>query len=261
MRWLGLLVLVGMAVRAGAATIEVSAAASLQEALTEIARAYEHDSGDTIRLNFGASGQLLAQITHGAPVDLFISAAQAQMDELKKARLIAGEDHLIARNTLVLIVPASAANPPANFADLTDARFGRIAMGQPKTVPAGEYAMQTIKALKIADAVKPRLVYGLNVRQVLDYVERGEVDAGIVYATDAIAAGEKVKVAAAADEKLHEPIVYSAAVLRDAPQPAAAGAFLAYLSTRPAQAILQKKGFAPPSPTPPAPPTTKSSDE
>src|SRR4051812_43756680 len=189
--------LTGAAARpATADSITVAAAISLKDALTDIAQSYKSDTGETVQFTFASSGQLMAQIKNGAPIDAFISAAQSQVDDLAKANAIDDKTRrTIAGNALVLIVPAVAKSPPpASFKDLADPRHKRIALGEPRTVPAGEYAAQPLAALKLTDTVKPRAVYGSNVRQVLDYVERGEVAAGIVYATDALAAGDKVRV-------------------------------------------------------------------
>ena len=236
------------AAAASAETIRVSAAISLKAALTEIAAAYEKETGEQVRFNFGASGQLMAQIKAGAPADLFISAAPTQVDDLVAANLADGESRrTIAANTLVLIAPADAASPPKDFKDLSDPRHKRIAIGDPRTVPAGQYAMQALTSLKLTDALKGRLIHAANVRQVLDYVERGEVSAGLVYSTDALESGGKVKVIATADASTHDPIVYPAVAISDGKQQAAERV-LAYLASDEAQRILKRRGFALPLP-------------
>jgi len=157
----------------------------------------------------------------------------------------AGSRVVIASNRLVLIVPADAEKPVAGFSDLADARVKRIAIGQPRTVPAGEYAAQVLKKLNVFDAVRERLVYGTNVRQVLDYVRRGEVDAGVVYTTDAMTE-PKVKVVATAEESSHDPIVYPAVIIpRPKGNEAGARKFLEHLQSEAAQKILRARGFAP----------------
>jgi molybdate transport system substrate-binding protein len=226
--------------------IRVSAAISLKEPLTEIAAAYERETGQQVRLNFGASGHLVAQIKAGGEAEVFISAAPEQVEELVAAELAdGGSRRVIAGNTLVLIAPADAASPPTGFADLADSRHKRIAIGDPRTVPAGQYAMQTLTVLKLADALKGRLIYGASVRQVLDYVERGEVAAGLVYSTDALLSGGKVRVIATADASTHDPIIYPVVVINDRKRQAAER-FVAYLTTGEAQRILKERGFAPP---------------
>jgi molybdate transport system substrate-binding protein len=225
-------------------TIQVSAAISLKEAVTEIAKTYKEKTGDEVVFAFGSSGQLLTQIKNGAEVDAFISAADKQVDDLEKAGLAeAPTRRIVARNTLVLIVPPGGKGPES-FEALKSVS-GKVAIGEPKTVPAGDYAMQTLTALKLVDSLKDKLVYGANVRQVLIYVERGEVDAGMVYLTDAKESGAKVKVAATADEATHGAIVYPAVVVKGSKHAAGAGRFLDYLATEKAQAVFAAKGFKP----------------
>ena len=197
-----------------AENITVSAAVSLKESLTNIATAYERDHAEKVGLNFGATGHLLAQIREGAPVDIFIAASDEQMDQAEAQKLVdPATRRVIAGNTLVLIVPANSALEIGSFGDLARPEVKRLAIGQPKTVPAGDYASQALRHLKLDAAVNDRLVYGASVRQVLDYVERGEVDAGIVYATDARLSQGKVRVVASADPSWHRPIRYVAAVV------------------------------------------------
>ena len=244
-----LLALVPTAV-ARAEQITVAAAISLKEAVTEIADAYKADTGDEVKFTFGSSGQLAAQVKNGAPIDAFISAANKQVDDLAKDKLAdeAGR-RVVAGNTLVLIVPAKAAAggntapPPAGFAALADPAVRKVAVGEPRTVPAGQYALQVLKALKIDEKLADRTVYGANVRQVLDYVRRAEVDAGIVYATDAREAGEEVRVVATADPKTHEPIVYPAVVVTASRKRDAARKFLDHLGGDKARKVLEAKGF------------------
>jgi molybdate transport system substrate-binding protein len=226
-----------------AETISVSAAVSLREVLTEIAGKYQSSTGDIIDLNFGASGALAAQIKQGAPVDLFISAGGKPVDDLVAGGVAdRNSRQSIAGNRLVLIVTKDCKNPPAKFEDLAAERFKHIAIGEPKVVPAGEYAMQTLKALNLDIALRDRLVMGENVRQVLVYVMHGEADAGIVYATDAMAGGDAVKVVATAEASTHDPIEYPAVLLQTSHR-AAAENFLKYLASEPARKSLAAHGF------------------
>lgn len=238
--------LIGMLASAAAAeTITVAVAVSLKDAVNEIAKTYKADTGEDVRFTFGSSGQLAAQVRNGAPVDAFVSAANAQVDDLEKDGLIEAKTRrVVAGNALVLIVPAAATAPPADFAALADARFKRVAIGEPKTVPAGQYAMQALRAMKLDGKLGDRAVYGANVRQVLDYVRRGEVDAGIVYLTDAREAGERVRVVATADPATHEPVVYPGVVVAASKKRDAAARFLDYLGTERARRVLDAKGFA-----------------
>jgi molybdate transport system substrate-binding protein len=231
-------------------TITVSAAISLKESLEQIALGYESQSGNHVVFNFDASGKLAAQIRQGAPVDLFISADNQQMDLLIAAKMVdPSARRLVVQNTLVLIAPADAKNPPHSFGELAENRGEKVAIGEPKTVPAGRYAMQTLKALKLDQTLAPRLVFGESVRAVLTYVERGEVYAGIVYGTDARQAGDKVRVVATAPASTHQPIEYPGAVISGAAHADAAKSFLDYLSTEPARRIFQDHGFSIPATT------------
>ncbi len=231
------------------ADITVSAAISLKESLEEIGRAYESQTHDHVTFNFDASGKLAAQIRQGAPVDLFISADDEQMDKLADAKKVAAATRrVVVENTLVLISPADAKDSPAGFADLANDHGKKIAIGEPKTVPAGRYAMQTLKVMKLEKAVAPRLVYGESVRQVLTYVEQGEVCAGIVYGTDAKMAGAKVKVIATADASCHDKIEYPAAVVEGSAHADAAKRFLDYLAMEQAKKIFISKSFQMPGP-------------
>jgi molybdate transport system substrate-binding protein len=238
-------VIILMLAASASAQVRVAAAISLKPALEQIAPEYEERSGQKLQLSFGSSGQMLAQIRTGAPIDVFISAANAQVDQLITEGLAdAATRTVIAGNTIVLIVPVIAKDPPRSFADLATPRFARISIGEPSTVPAGQYAMQVLTKLNLADAVKDRLIYGANVRQVLTYVETGEVAAGIVYSTDARESGSKVRVVATADGGTHDPVVYPAICIKSSRQPEAAKKFLQYLHSKAAQKVLLEKGFS-----------------
>lgn len=227
-----------------AETVRVAAAISMKEAVTDIAKAYEAETGDKVTLTFGSSGQLAAQLKAGAPIDVFISAATAQLDDLDKAGLVdAATRRDVAGNSIVLIVPADGKVPLADFAALADAGIKRLAIGEPKTVPAGQYAQQTLNKLGLSQRLAGRLIFGANVRQVLSYVERGEVSAGIVYATDARESGAKVRVIATADPATHDPIRYPAAVTKTSKSPVAAKRFLDSFGGEKAKAVLAAKGF------------------
>jgi len=230
---------------AGPSALLVSAASSLQDALPEIAAGFEKETGQAVRFNFLASGQLAAQIEQGAPVDLFISASPTQVQELQARDLIFGQSVDIAGNELALIVPKGAQNAPKDFFDLADPKFKRISIGEPGAVPAGNYAGEVLRKLGLAAQVKPRLIYGANVRQVLQYVQRGEVDAGIVYVSDAREAGDAVQVVATADPKWHSPIIYEAAVIAASDNKALARDFIKYILSDSGWAIMLKHGFEP----------------
>jgi molybdate transport system substrate-binding protein len=234
-----------LAASASAQSLHVSAAASLREAMDEIAQAYQAASRTTVEVNTGASGQLLQQIRNGAPVDVFISASDAEVAALIADGLAVPSTRvLLAGNELALITPAD--NPAAihGFADLPSPSLKRLAIGQPRVVPAGVYAEQTLKTLKLTDALAARFVYGASVRQVLDYVQRGEVDAGIVYHTDAVRAGAKVILIELAQPQWHAPIHYiGVALSRDNHDSAPAIAFLRFAASDPAVAVFARHGF------------------
>ena len=224
--------------------LTVSAAVSLKEALGEITPLYSKaKSNVVIRNNFGSSGDLQQQIVNGAPVDVFISAASKQMDELQKKNLIVADTRRdLLSNRLVLIVPEDKSDA-SDLKDLTNANIERIAIGDPRSVPVGQYAEQALTKLDLLQEVQSKLVLGNNVRQVLQFVESGNAQAGIVYATDA-KTSTKVKVVQIIDAKLHKPIVYPIAVLQKSSNQESAKSYLEYLSSEPAKTIFEKYGFS-----------------
>ena len=208
-------------------TLTVSAAISLKDAFNEIGDLYKNKTGKTVNFNFGASGALQKQIETGAPVDVFASAGARQVDELAGKNLIdAATRRNFARNKLVLIVPNDSKLTLTAFSDLTKPDVRKIAVGNPKTVPAGQYTEQVFEQDNLKNNLQPKLIFAEDVRQVLDYVVRGETDAGIVYASDALSASDKVRVAATALEDSHQPILYPIAVIRDSRQAPAAQMFI-----------------------------------
>jgi molybdate transport system substrate-binding protein len=223
-------------------TLTVSAAASLKDALAEAEAGYRQSHANIGFVNnFASSGTLAAQIDQGAPVDVFLSAAARPMDELESKGLIAaGTRRNLLRNTLVLIAPLDSGL--RGFEGLADGSIRSIALGDPASVPAGEYARQTLASLHLLDKLKAKFEFGSDVRQVLTFVETGNADAGLVYATDAQASG-KVRIVAAAPESAHDPIVYPAAVVKGSRGEEAARKFVEYLGSPAAQAIFAKHGF------------------
>jgi len=200
-----------------------------------------------LRYNFGSSGELQKQIEAGAPVDLFISAAQRQMDELGQKGLIdTASRRVFARNVLTVIKPAGSALDISKPADLLDPKVRRIVIGNPRTVPVGQYAEESLKALALWDRVQPKLVFAENVRQALDYVARGEVEAGFVYSTDIPMRAGQVTEAFRPAEDTYRPVTYPVAVVKDSRQPALARAFIDLLMSREGQSALSRLGFQPP---------------
>ena len=220
----------------------ISAAASLKDSLQEIKPLYQKKQQVAIAYNFAASGTLQQQIENGAPVDIFISAAEKQMKALRSQGLILEDtQRSLLTNRLVLIVPNNSSNI-TNFQQLTRPEIKRIAVGEPRSVPAGQYAEEVFTKLNILEQVKPKLVLGNNVRQVLAFVESGNADAGVVYLTDA-KTSKQVKVAATATEDLHSPIVYPSAVLKGSKNISAAKQYLQFLASNQARTVFEKYGF------------------
>jgi molybdate transport system substrate-binding protein len=223
--------------------LTVSAAASLKDALGEITSLYSEEKANVaLRNNFGSSGDLQQQIMNGAPVDVFISAAAKQMDELQKKDLIVADTRRdLLTNKLVLIVPAGKSDAK-ELKDLASASIERIAIGDPRSVPVGQYAEQVLTKLDLMQSLEPKLVLANNVRQVLQFVESGNAQVGIVYATDA-KTSTKVKVVEIIDAKLYKPIVYPIAVLQKSTNQSSAKSYIEYLSSEPAKTIFEKYGF------------------
>ena len=225
--------------------ILVSAAVSLKDAFVELGQLHEQRTGIKIQFNFGASGALQKQIEAGAPVDVFASAGAKQMDELNaKGLIVSASKRDFAGNVLVLIQPLDGA-PMSSFADLAKPVVKKIAMGNPKTVPAGQYTQQTFNRMKLLPGIQPKLIYAEDVRQVLDYVVRGEVDAGVVYSSDAQAAGSSVRIIARAPDDAHDPILYPIAIVDASKKDFLARKFIELLLSPEGQSILAKHGFVP----------------
>jgi molybdate transport system substrate-binding protein len=225
-------------------TILLAAAASLQQALQEITPLYTTaNPTNTVNYNFAASGALQQQIERGAPVDVFISAADKQMNALEtKGLLVAGTRQNLLTNQLVLIAPKSSPIVLTNLQQLTQPAVKRIAIGETRTVPAGQYAVEVFQNLGIFDRVKSKFVLGNNVRSVLTAVESGNVDAGIVYLTD-IRGSDRIRSVEIVDRKLHAPIDYPIAIIKSSKSPNAASKYINFLQTNTAKAIFKKYKF------------------
>ena len=235
---------------AAAQELTLSVAISMKEAIETLGRTFTvRQPGVTLRYNFGASGELQKQIEAGAPIDVFVSAATRQMDELEQKKLILSDTRrAFARNVLVVVTPADSGRDLTAIADLLDARVTRVAIGNPKTVPAGQYAQESLRAVGAWDRLGPKLIFAENVRQVLEYVARGEVDAGFVYATDVPTAGPRVREAFRPGEDTYPPVVYPVAVVAGSRQERLARAFVQLLTGAEGQAALRGLGFQPPPP-------------
>jgi len=236
---LATLLLLGATLAQGA-EITVFAAASLTDSLKEIASTYE---GHKIVFNFGASSTLARQIEEGAPVDIFFSADEAKMDGLEKKGLILKETRKSRlSNSLVIVVAAQGGAPITNPKDLATDKVKRVALAEPKTVPAGIYAKEFLQKQNLWTTVEAKVIPTENVRAALAAVESGNVEAGIVYKTDA-AISKKVKVAYEVPLADNPAISYSMAVLKEAKQPDASKRFLQYLNSDVAAKIFEKFGF------------------
>lgn len=223
------------------AELHVSAAASLSDALREIASAYEKTTGEKVVLNLGASSTLARQIQAGAPADLFLSADEEKMDLLEREKLLLpGTRQSVLSNTLVVVVPAGSRLRISGPADL--AAIGSLALAEPRTVPAGIYARQYLERKGLWERLAGRVVPTENVRAALAAVESGNVDAGIVYKTDAGIA-KRVKIAWEVPRAETPAISYPFAVLAGSERKEAARKLLHYLHSPPALAVFRKHGF------------------
>ncbi|MCF2647168.1 molybdate ABC transporter substrate-binding protein [Niallia circulans] len=225
-------------------SLTISAAASMQDSLNTIKKKFEEEHPDiTLTFNFGSSGALQQQIAQGAPVDLFFSAAQDKLDLLVDDGLIKESDHIdLVKNNLVLITNKQSNVTINRFADLETLDKEKIAIGIPESVPAGNYAKETLQTLHIWEKVQENIITAKDVRQVLSYVETNNVGAGIVYGTDA-KTSDSVEVVATAEESSHSPIVYPIGIIKDSKNYEAAKTFYDYLQTPTSLKVFEEDGF------------------
>ncbi|KOF54655.1 molybdate ABC transporter substrate-binding protein [Achromobacter sp. DMS1] len=235
-----------LSANAGAAELVVSAAASLTNAFKDVVQSYEKaHPGAKVVLNFGASDVLLQQIVKGAPADVYASADQKAMDRAVQEKAVRPDSRVdFAANQIVLIVPADSTLPIASLQDLTRGEVKRVAYGNPASVPVGRYTQGALRAAGLWDAVQAKGVPAQNVRQSLDYVARGEVEAGFVFATDAAIMPDKVKVAVRVPSQT--PVTYPIAVTARDANAAQAQEFVNYVLSPAGQAILARYGFQKP---------------
>lgn len=225
------------------AELVVFAAASLKDVLNDIKYAYiaEHPNVK-ITYNFGGSGALQQQIEQGKPSDIFFSAGKTQMQALQnKGLMLDGSVKTFLGNKLVLITPRNG-NGFTSFEDLRRQDVKKIAIGDPKTVPAGQYALQTFEKLNLTDAVKSKLIYGEDVRQVLSMVENGVAQAGVVYSTDALSS-PYVQISDVASYNTHDAIVYPIGIVKSSRQPRQAQDFINFLMSEGGRKLFEKYGF------------------
>ena len=226
--------------------ITVSAAASLANAFSEIKGLFEQRYPEIkVHTNFAASNPLLKQMEEGAPVDVFASADQETMDKAAAKKLVDPATRKdFALNDLVMVVPSDGKLSLSGAEDLTKPEVKRIAVGNPDSVPAGRYTKAALTAAGLWETLQPKYVFGASVRQALDYVARGEVDAGFVYRTDAMIGGDKMKVAVVMSG--HKPVLYPIAVATTGSNRAGAEAFVAVVLSPEGRAVLTKYGFSQP---------------
>jgi molybdate transport system substrate-binding protein len=239
-------VLLGFAPLAAAAELTVSAASSLTESFREIATAYQKaHPGTRVDLNLAASGVLLQQIARGAPVDVLASADEATMDQaVKGGHVDPATRQVFARNALWVIVPPNSRLPLASLQSLGQPAVTRVAIGNPDSVPVGRYARAALQSSGLWSAVQAKAITTQNVRQSLDYVARGEVDAGFVYATDAQAMPGRVK--RAFQVPVSTGITYPLAVASHSTKAIEAQRFVTFVQSAAGQAILRRHGFSSP---------------
>lgn len=240
-----LLGLVGCASKA-LSPLNLSAAVSVSDAMREINRVYEGVKPESaVSANFAASGVLQTQVQNGAPTDVIVTAGAGPMDALQRQGLLLSDTRRdLLHNTVVLIVPTSSTLGITGFADLARGMVKRVALGDPASVPAGTYGEQALDELGLAGVIKPKLIIASDVRQVLAYVESGNVDAGVVYLTDA-RVSTKVKVVARAPDGVNARVVYPVAVVKSSSRPAAARDYVNFLFGDAARAAFTRFGFEP----------------
>jgi len=224
--------------------VTVSAAASLTESFTEVERKFEDTHPDIdIILNLAGSGTLRMQIEAGAPIDVFASASQKHMDLLESEDLIYTDTrHDFAENSLVMIVPRSSENTIRSLEDLEDVSITKIAIGDPGIAPVGKYTKGALEAASLWDDVSGKLIYAESVKQVLVYVESGEVDAGFVYMTDAMAS-DLDKIEVVAQIPVSTSISYPIAIVSSSDEREASQEFIDYVISDEGKGIFVKYGF------------------
>lgn len=233
-------------VEAKTVILTISAASSLRDSFEELKNLYVNDNKNvTIIYNFGSSGTLQKQIEQGAEVDIFISAATKQMNVLKSENLILNDTLVtLLENNVVLIVPSDSELNISDFKDLTGEKVEKIAFGEPISVPAGQYAEEVLNNEEVLDSINKdnKPVYAKDVKEVLTWVESGNVDAGLVYGSDA-RMSDKVKEIVTAEEGSHSPVEYPAAVIAESKNQEEANKFLDFLCSDKAKEVFEKYGF------------------
>lgn len=223
--------------------LTVSVASSVQDAMKDIQALYRQENPNiNIDYNFGSSGSLQQQIEQGAPADIFLAAAPKQMNALQQKDLLSTETRQdLLSNRIVLVVPKEA-NNNATFESLNKAEFKKVALGDPSSVPAGQYGKEVLMFLKLYEKINSKLVFGKNIRQVLFFVETGNVDVGLVYKTD-VRASDKVKIVDVAPENYYSSIIYPVSVIKHSKHPEEAQQFIEFLFSEKAKDIFENHEF------------------
>lgn len=222
--------------------LNVSAAASLKDALEQINANYEKATGNKVVMNLASSGKLVKQIEEGAPADVFISASKAKMDELVEKSIVEKEAvSNLLNNDLVMISPKDTKEKIEKIEDLLNIE-GKIAVGEPSSVPAGKYTQESLTSLGVWDKLQDKIVFAKDVRATLAYVEKGEVVAGFVYKSDATVA-ENSEIIMTLDESTHKTIVYPIAVIKESANIDEAKKYEEFLKTEESLKIFEQFGF------------------
>lgn len=222
----------------------ISAAASLQDALNEVTENFNKDNKVDFKLNYGGSGALQTQIEEGADADIFMSASSKQMDALIKEGLIDEKDKVdLLLNDVVLITEKGNKKDIKSIEELATDKVSLVALGDPESVPVGQYSQEILNFYKIADEVNAKTTYASDVRQVLNWVSTGEADAGFVYKTDAMLKDANVDIIESAAKDSHKKVIYPVASLKDSKNKELAKKFLDYLKSEDAMKVFAKYGF------------------
>jgi molybdate transport system substrate-binding protein len=224
-----------------AKTIQVFAAASTTNAIREIKRRFAAATGADVHASFGSSATLARQIVHGADADVFLSADAQWADHLTKNGWVVQKQDFLG-NRLVIVVPNDSKLRVSKLEDIVSATITHVAMGEPKSVPAGIYAKKALEKLGLWEQLRPKIAAADDVRNALTYVENGAAEVGIVYATDA-AISTKVKVVAEIPESLTGPIRYSVILLKRENNSATAESFYTFLHSPESLRVFRSYGF------------------
>ena len=225
--------------------LTISVAASLQDAIADIGDLYSQQMPSVkLTYNFGSSGSLQQQIEQGAPVDIYISAAERNMDVLDDKNFLLSDSRRNLLKNEVVLISSKKNTDIKGFSQLKADSVEKIAIGAPDSVPAGKYSQEVLESLKLAKSLESKFVFAKDVRQVLTYVETGNVAAGMVYSTDA-QVSEQVKIIETAPKNSHSPIIYPMAIVKESKQPKQAQDFMEFLLSDRATKIFTNYGFTP----------------